>query len=433
MRNLIHNAVVGLAVSFVALSLGAAFGILSGRGAFAGMLSAGVIAVITSMLGGTRVQCSGPTAPMSVVAAVVISVAYDKLSSQLPSVNPEHFVNAVFLMSGLLLVIMAILRIGRFITVVPNVVVSGFMNGIAVLIWIAQTKKLFGLGDSEPFSGSMYINSLLVVATLIFLSAYPLLARRLAYMPPGTLVAIVVVSSVTWFFDLPVGMVSLSGDFSNFLSFSDLFEAHWPNQWSIALVLLAFPYALQLAFLCYLDTLLTSLVVDRLTGEKTRQNKEIAAQGIANGTVALMGGIPGAQATIRSVLVVKEGGSQRIVGFFVGLFVLMEMVLFQDLISFIPHAVFAGILIKAGYDVCDLSTVYAYIRRIVSRSDLNRKSIGVSHLEILLVAGTTIVTVFVDLNVAVVMFTGVFHLVNKFLLPNDPIRDLACFEESSPT
>ena len=144
MRNLIHNAVVGLAVSFVALSLGAAFGILSGRGAFAGMLSAGVIAVITSMLGGTRVQCSGPTAPMSVVAAVVISVAYDKLSSQLPSVNPEHFVNAVFLMSGFLLVIMAILRIGRFITVVPNVVVSGFMNGIAVLIWIAQTKKLFG-------------------------------------------------------------------------------------------------------------------------------------------------------------------------------------------------------------------------------------------------------------------------------------------------
>ena len=91
------------------------------------------------------------------------------------------------------------------------------------------------------------------------------------------------------------------------------------------MILLALPYAFQLSLLCYLDTLLTSLVIDRMTGEKTRQNKEIAAQGIANGTVALMGGIPGAQATIRSVLVVKEGGSQRIVGFFIGLFVLVEI------------------------------------------------------------------------------------------------------------
>ena len=163
MRDLIHNAVVGLAVSFVALSLGAAFGILSGRGAFAGMLSAGVIALVTSLLGGTRVQCSGPTAPMSVVAAVVISVAYDQMASQLSYINPEHFINSVFILSGVLLIIMALLRLGRFITIVPNVVISGFMNGIAVLIWIAQIEKIFGLGGTEPFEGLVIVNVLLVI------------------------------------------------------------------------------------------------------------------------------------------------------------------------------------------------------------------------------------------------------------------------------
>ena len=321
MRDLLHNVVVGLAVSFVALSLGAAFGILSGRGAFAGMLSAGVIAVVTSLLGGTRVQCSGPTAPMSVVAAVVISVAYDQLSSQLPSINPEHFINTVFILSGFLLVLMALLRLGRFITVVPNVVISGFMNGIAVLIWIAQIKKLFGLGDTEPFDGVVFVNVLLVISTLVFLFTYPALVRKISFAPPGTLMVVVALGYLSYIFNLPVGMVTLSGDFGDFLSLPELVMAQWPSQWSMGLVLLALPYALQLSLLCYLDTLLTSLVVDRMTGEKTRQNKEIAAQGIANGTVALMGGIPGAQATIRSVLVVKEGGSKRIVGFFIGFFV----------------------------------------------------------------------------------------------------------------
>tara|TARA_B100001250_G_scaffold183445_1_gene157873 strand:- start:5319 stop:6620 length:1302 start_codon:yes stop_codon:yes gene_type:complete len=432
MRDLIHNVVVGLAVSFVALSLGAAFGILSGRGAFAGMLSAGVIAVVTSLLGGTRVQCSGPTAPMSVVAAVVISVAYDQLASQLPSISPEHFINTVFILSGVLLIIMALLRLGRFITIVPNVVISGFMNGIALLIWIAQIKKLSGWGETEPLEGSVVINVLLVISTLIFLFTYPVLFRKIPFVPPGTLIVIVVLSYLSYILDLPVGMVSLSGDFGGFLSLPDLVKSQWPSQWSIGLVLLALPYAFQLSLLCYLDTLLTSLVIDRMTGEKTAQNKEIAAQGIANGTVALMGGIPGAQATIRSVLVVKEGGSQRIVGFFIGFFVLVEMAVFQDLISFIPHAVFAGILIKAGYDVCDITTVFVYARRVVSPLRQKTKSMYVSHIEIALVGGTTLVTVLVDLNAAVAIFTVTFYVINKVLRPQDPVLDLAYLDESPP-
>ena len=430
---LFRNLIVGLAVSFVALSLGAAFGILSGRGAFAGMISAGIIALITSLLGGTRVQCSGPTAPMSVVAATVIAVAFDQLASELPGMAPHHFINAVFLLAGALMLLMAALRLGRFITLVPNVVVSGFMNGIALLIWIGQTEKIFGLGGAEAFAGSIAYNCAIAACTAVSLFAYPpliqlCLPRFGRYAPPGTLVVLIAMTAAARSLDLPVGTIDLAGGFSDFGSLADLVVAQWPREWSGPLVLLALPFAFELALLCYLDTLLTSLVVDRLTGEKSRQDKELAAQGIANGTVALLGGIPGAQATIRSVLVVKEGGSQRTVGVFIGIFVLIEMVLFQDLIATIPQAVFAGILFKAGYDVCDLDTLVAYLRRFGDRSATDPASVFVAHKEMLIVAGTTLVTVMWDLNTAVGVFTLLFYLVNKVVQPHNPIRDLKPLE-----
>ena len=139
-----HNVIVGLAVSFVALSLGAALGILSGRGAAAGMVSAGIISLIVGVFGGTRVQCSGPTAPMSVVAAAVVGMAYDRLPGIVPGADAEHFINLTLLLTAGLLLMMGVLRLGRYITLVPNVVVSGFMNGIALLVWASQLRKLFG-------------------------------------------------------------------------------------------------------------------------------------------------------------------------------------------------------------------------------------------------------------------------------------------------
>ena len=108
----------------------------------------------------------------------------------------------------------------------------------------------------------------------------------------------------------------------------------------------AFMFSLQLAVLCYLDTLLTSLVVDKLNGEQTAKNKELAAQGLANGAVTLFGGLPGAQATIRSVLILKEGATMRLAGISAGIFVIIEMLLLQKLVKLIPQAVFCGILFK---------------------------------------------------------------------------------------
>ena len=386
-----RNIVVGLAVSFVALSLGAAFGILSGRGATVGMISAGLVSVVTSLFGGTRVQCSGPTAPMSVITAIVVAAAFDTIPTQLPGTDPDQFVNMVLLLTAGILILMGVLRLGRFISLVPNVVISGFMNGIALLVWASQWRKLFGSTD-DAFEGPVWINTSVAIATLVLIYLFPRFVVRLPecvhpFIPPATLVALVSMTVLAQWLPLPIETTDVSGELTSWAALGDVIARQIPTDWSLSLLVLALPFGFQLAALCYLDTLLTSLVVDRMTGEATRQNQELIAQGAANGIVAFIGGIPGAQATIRSVLVIKEGGTLRLAGVCIGLFVLAEMVLLQDLIAMIPQAVFAGILFKVGYDVFDLPPLWSYLRRWVGRPT-QPGQVGVQNREFALILAT---------------------------------------------
>ena len=432
-----QNILVGLTVSFVALSLGAALGILSGRGASAGMLSAGIIAFVTAVLGGTRVQCSGPTAPMSAVSAVVVVFAFEHMAASGLAVQPEHFVNTVFLLSGVFLLLMAVLRLGRYIALVPNVVVSGFMNGIALLIWVDQFNVLFGKGGKTALSGPLWQNVGVALGTLLLIFLLAPLTKRLvgpvARFLPATLLAIVVMSLLTMVLPEPIERVQLSGGIHSLAGFFELVGQQIPTQWSGGMLAAALPFALQLALLCYLDTLLTSLVVDKMSGEKTRQNKELLAQGVANSAVSMVGGIPGAQATIRSVLMLKENATLRLSGIMVGVFVLVEMVLFQDLINLIPKAVFVGVLIKVGYDVFDFQPIRLYLKELVSQrgrlvqeffSRHDDEAIFVTNRELLMIIGTTVVTVCFNLNVAVAGFTILFYMHNKLLNRRNPMRDL---------
>jgi len=168
------------------------------------------------------------------------------------------------------------------------------------------------------------------------------------------------------------------------------------------------------------------LVIDKMTGEKTLPNKELAAQGAAHAAVAFVGGIPGAQATIRSVLIVKEGATQRWAGILVGVLALIEMLVFQDLIKLIPQAVFAGVLLKVGYDVFDWLPARIYVRQLIEGK---QKFVGapgqpsVSSMEMLFVVGTTLVTILFDLNIAVAVFTGLFYLYNRALNRSNPMHD----------
>jgi SulP family sulfate permease len=434
---IMQNIMVGLTVSFVALSLGAALGILSGRGAFAGMISAGVIAFVTSCLGGTRVQCSGPTAPMSAVSAVVVAFSHEQLIGSGLEILPHHFVNVVLLLCGGVLLAMALLRLGRFIALVPNVVISGFMSGIALLIWIDQIDVVLGWGGKVALSGPVMENSMVAVGTfgLIFLLA-PVTKRifgPIVKFLPSTLLAIVIMTGLSLLFKLPIEHVHLSGNLGSLSDFVLLLKDQVPDHWSAAILLAALPFALQLALLCYLDTLLTSLVIDKMNKEKTRRDKELFAQGMANGLMACIGGIPGAQATIRSVLMLKENATLRLSGIMVGVFVLVEIVLFQDWISLIPKAVFVGVLFKVGYDVFDFKPLRLYCKQVATHraamfknffARRDDEAIFVTNREALMILGTTAITVWFDLNIAVGGFTLLFYLHNSLLNKKNPMRDL---------
>ncbi len=434
---IIQNIIIGLTVSFVALSLGAALGILSGRGAFPGMFSAGIIALITATFGGTRVQCSGPTAPMSAVSAVVVAYAFEQLTANSLAIDSNHFINLVFILCGIIMLLMGLLRLGRFINLVPNVVISGFMNGIALLIWIDQLRLLFGLGDKTALAGPTWQNLTIALATLllIFISAplTRLAVDKLARFLPATLLAILLMTHTTNLIGWQIETVSLSGGFASLGGFLNMVKAQIPTVWSMEILLAALPFALQLAMLGYLDTLLTSLVVDKMGNERTRQNKELLAQGLANSTIGFLGGIPGAQATIRSVLMLKEGASLRLAGIMVGIFVIVEMVLFQGFLNQIPKAVFVGVLFKVGYDVFDVKPLRLYAKAVAQKraamfsnffSRHDDEPIFVTNREMFIILGSTLVTVWFDLNTAVIGFTLLFYLHNKVLNRKNPMRDL---------
>lgn len=432
-----QNILAGLTVSFVALTLGAAFGVLSGRGAFAGMISAALIALITSALGGTRIQCSGPTGPMTTITAVVVAMSHDALLKQFPTLPSEHFINLVIILGGVIMLLMAFLRLGKYVVYIPNVVISGFMNGIAIIIWLDQIKRVFGLAGKSALSGPLALNlgvtffsALLVFVLPSFLKKYlPKYSRLLS----ATLLTVVIMTALVNLLRLPIEHVELSASINSWNDVVNLVKTNVPTHWEMPILLAALPFALQLAILGYLDTLMTSLVIDKMTRTKTKQNQELFAQGVANMTAGLVGGIPGAQATIRSVLMVKEKATMRLAGILVGVFALLGILLFQNMINLIPQAVFAGILIKVGWDVFDYMPLKLYVKEWArDRSQMMHnfcsshadEPIFVTNREFVVIFGTTLVTIFFDLNIAVGLFTLLFYFHNKFLCKHNPMRDL---------
>lgn len=417
-EELTRNIIAALAVSFVALALGAAFGVLSGRGAFAGMISAAIIPIITSAFGGTPVQVSGPTAPMSTVTAVVVAFAYDDFTRSFPGYPAEQFISLAILASSAFLFLAAALRLGRWIGFIPNLVVSGFMNGIAVLIWMQVVSRMGGYSD-KAYGGGPLANTLVGLGTLALVFSVPKFAK--AYLPPqlvtflsGTLVALAVMSPVAHYLAPQVERVDLPS-LDQIGHPLELIYSYLPQIDGLTLEIVghAAYFGFQLALLAYLDTLLTSIVVDRITGVPTQRNRELVAQGGANGVVALLGGIPGAQATIRCLLQLDEGATRRWSGVLAGVLVLVEMLIFRDSISLIPLAVLGGILVKVGFDVFDWRPVRLYVAGF-SAKDSEVGPQRVSHRQMAMILGTTLVTAAWNLNAAVLSFTVLFYVLQKF-------------------
>jgi sulfate permease, SulP family len=436
-NELLQNVFAGLAVSFVSLSTGAALGVLSGRGAFAGMLAAAVYPIIASLLGGTRRQCSSPTGLSCTMAAIIVAAAHDRMAAQFPGLQPDHFVTIVLLMTAVFLLIAGLLRLGKLVSYVPNLVISGFMNGVAIILWQDQIKALFGWGGKEAIGGPLTENLVIVGITMLLAFGLPVVFRRtmprMAGILPVALITIVIMTAAANLLALPVEHVAISTTLNSVSDVTALVQSQIPSMWSWAVLLAALPFALQLTVLAYLDTLLTSLILDKMTGEPTKQNRELGAQSLAMAAVAFLGAVPGAQATANCVMLLKERATMRLAGVLVGIFVLVEILIFQHAINLIPQAVFSGILFKVGYDVFDWKPIRLYIGELLSNwhalakdffSRHDDERIFVTNLEMVMIIGTTLVTVLWDLNIAVGVFTALFYLVNKWFWRTKPMRDL---------
>lgn len=413
----------GLTVSFAAISLGAAFGLMSGRGAFAGMIGAAVIPIIASAFGGTRIQASGPTAPMTAVSSLVIAFAYDAFPNKILA---EQFITLVFMMNAVTLVVLGLTGLGKLIRLVPNVVILGFMNGIAVLIWADQLSVIFGIGsDAEPLRGGIWANLAMAVVTFALIYGIIWSVKKLQVRPQirsfisGVLWSIILMTVFALAIGSPLEQVKLGASLESFGDFFSLVAQYFPGReiFTGEYLMMALPYALQLTLLAYLDSLLTALVVDRMTHERSKLNKELVAQGLANAGSGLCLGIPGAQATIRSVLLIKEGAQTRLAGVMIGVFALLSILVFKDYLTLVPAAVFIGVLFKAGLDVSDKDFIRHYFKQGWMKS---RKR----NLQLFFIAYTTLVTVIVNLNIAVVSGTILFYIARRVWNAEDVEADI---------
>ncbi|WP_169764257.1 SulP family inorganic anion transporter [Campylobacter mucosalis] len=366
----------GLTAGIIALPLALAFGIASGLGASAGVWGAIVLGFFAAVFGGTKMQISGPTGPMTVVsAAIVFKFAGDTSS-----------VMAVFVLAGLFQILFGILRLGKFIKFIPYSVVSGFMNGIGVIIILLQINPLLGLKGIDstimaiktlPESILNFNQNAVILGFLTIVILY-LSPKRLSSLVPTPLLALLIITPICFLFKIDVATIgAIPTGFAQFV----MPKFDLVNLNSIV------TYAFILAVLGTIDSLLTSIVADSITKTKHSSNQELIGQGIGNTLVGFVGGIPGAGATMRTVANIKAGGTGRLSGMTHSMFLLLAVLIFAPIISYVPLAVLAGILIKVGFDILD----YRLLRRI---KFIPKKDICVMIVVFLL-------TVFVDLIFAV--------------------------------
>ena len=361
-KNIRGDVLGGLTAAVVALPLALAFGetALGDGGAIYGLYGAVIVGFLAALFGGTPSQVSGPTGPMSVtVGALVISLTAGGAISNLSASEMAPLIMGAVIVGGLFQILFGILRLGKYITLVPYSVVSGFMSGIGFIIIATQLGPLLGIKTNKGvleglislfsnFSPSIPA----VVISLMTLAIVFLTPRRISQWVPSPLLALLIITplSVVLFNDGNLGEKGLD----QLARIGDIpkggLQFNMPNWSNRTLILTG---GLQLAVLGAIDSLLTSLVADNITQTRHDSNRELIGQGIGNAVGGFFNGLPGAGATMRTVINVKSGGSTPISGMTHSIVLLIVLVAAGPLASQIPKALLAGILIKVGLDIID--------------------------------------------------------------------------------
>ena len=350
-KNLRGDLTGGSVAGVVALPLALAFGVQSGLGAISGLYGAIAIGILAALLGGTATQASGPTGPMTVISAAFVVAAID-FSGSLE--NALGMIVLTFVMGGVFQILFGLLNIGRYVKYFPYPVISGFMSGVGLIIILLQIYPFAGLSSPANTLGVFreiprFIAELnwaalgLGALTVLIFYLFPLVTKAI----PSSLVALLIASLVGFFLkldipligDIPSGLPSLK--ISGLLTID---PAAYP---------LIPEFALVLAVLGSIDSLLTSVIADNITKTKHDSNRELIGQGIGNIAAGLLGGIPGAGATKGTVVNIKAGGKTRLSGAIHGLFLLAVLLGVGQLAAYIPLAVLGGILIPVGFGIID--------------------------------------------------------------------------------
>ena len=350
----------GLTAGIVALPLALAFGEQTELGAIAGLYGAIAIGILAAIFGGTPTQISGPTAPMTVVSAVVILEAINYAGS-LEVAFP--IIIAVFFLAGLLEMLFGVLKIGTYIRYIPYPVVSGFMSGIGLIIILTQIFPF--IGAAAPKGGVIgtvtslgtipdVINWTAVgVATISLAIIY--LVPKLTKAVPSSLIALIAVT-IAVILLLPSGAVSIINDSTPGGVPTGLPKVHldfFPVFADTSNLIIILEFAFTLAALGAIDSLLTSIVADNITKTRHDSDQELIGQGLGNMAAALIGGLPGAGATMRTVINVQSGGRTKISGIVAGAFLLAVLLGLGALVGVIPNAVLAAILVSVGIGIID--------------------------------------------------------------------------------
>ena len=369
----------GITAAVVGLPVALAFGVASGLGALAGIYGAIAVGFFAAVFGGTKSQISGPTGPMAVAMAVIVTTHANNLA--------EAF--TVVIMAGLIQILLGVMKIGRFVSFTPYSVISGFMSGIGVIIILLQTLPF--LGASVAMGGPMSavrswpdvikdVNPSAFAIAAVTLVAGILWPAKLRRVLPPTLAALIAGTAlgVLWLTDTPV-----IGDVPTGLP-----ELKLPVI-SVDLLTSAIQPALTLALLGSIDSLLTSLIADAITRTRHNPDRELIGQGIGNTIAGLIWGLPGAGATLGTVVNIRAGGRTQVSGVLRAAILLTLVLGLGKYVEVIPHAVLAGILMKVGWDIID----WRFITRI--------HRVQREHLLVMVI--TMGLTVFVDLVTAVVV------------------------------
>jgi sulfate permease, SulP family len=374
--NIKQNLFGGITAAVIALPLGLAFGVASGLGATAGIYGAIILGFFASLFGGTPSQISGPTGPMTVViAAAVISLNSD-----------IGLIVTTILLAGIFQILFGISKIGKFVQYIPYPVISGFMSGIGIIIIILQVNPYLGfISDASivhilitlpsNISDANFSAFIIATATMIVMFFTP---SKVSKVIPTPLIALMVLTPFSIYLGLEVDTIGEIPAVLPSFVMPKMDLEHYTTVISLAFTL---------AVLGMIDTLLTSIVADSITGTKHKPNRELIGQGIGNSICALTGSLPGAGATMRTVINIKSGGTHKISGITHSLILLATVVFLAPLASQIPLAILAGILIKVGVDILDYR--FLSIWRDSPKNDLS----------VMLVV--FFITVFIDLITAV--------------------------------